>query len=448
MKFKSLSLRPWILDVLNKKQIYETTDIQTESFLSKNNGKTLIITSKTGSGKTLCFLINILNKIDIDKNNVQALILVPTKELANQIYTVFNEFARQQNKIRIKMLSNNVNFNEAYKSQIIIATPNKALDFVRDKNIKESIKFFVLDEADMLIDFGFYNTILNVFNEINNQYLIKYATSATLHESLANHLKRILTNAKVISTSDSIWLNDQISHNIIYQSNNIDPYDTLNKFLKTINPYFCIIFANTKNDANNIYKRMLENNYNVGLIHQDFFERKRKQIYRQILDNKFQYLVATDLIARGIDIPHADVVISFGLPLDTMWYIHRAGRIGRNKRNGYSYCIYRTSDDNLINNLTHKGIKWNFYLINKDLKIIPKNKELRIKKKIKFDEQTNNQIKKIIYTNSKRIKPGYKKKIKKQIHKIKQKVRHQNIEKKIKKILIKKNIKDSKKDRY
>jgi len=132
------------------------------------------------------------------------LILVPTKELANQIYTVFNEFVRQQNKLRIKMLSNNVNFNEAYKSQIIIATPNKALDFVRDKNIKESIKFFVLDEADMLIDFGFYNTILNVFNEINNQYLIKYATSATLHESLANHLKRILTNAKVISTSDSI----------------------------------------------------------------------------------------------------------------------------------------------------------------------------------------------------------------------------------------------------
>ncbi|MBP5256797.1 MAG: C-terminal helicase domain-containing protein, partial [Mycoplasma sp.] len=243
---------------------------------------------------------------------------------------------------------------------------------------------------------------------------------------------------------NSIWLNNQISHNIIYQSNNFNPFDTLIEFLKNINPYFCIIFTNTKKEANIIYNKMLELEYNVGLIHQDIYERKRKQIYRQILNNKFQYLVATDLIARGIDIPHADIVISFGLPSDTMWYIHRAGRIGRNKRNGYSYCIYRITDDGLINNLIHKGIKWNFFLINNESKLIAKNKELKIRKKLKFDEQTNNQIKKIIYTNSKKVKPGYKKKIKQQIYKIKQKVRHQNIEKKIKRTLIHKNINESK----
>lgn len=447
MKFKSLSLKPWIIDVLNSKHIYETTDIQTEAFLSNNSNKSLIITSKTGSGKTFCFVINILNKIDLDKKKTQALIIVPTKELANQVYMVLNDFAKQQKYLRIKMLANNINFNDAVKAQIVIATPTKALDFVRSQDIKSTVKFFVLDEADMLIDFGFYNTIIDVFNKINQQHLIKYATSATLHESLANHLKHILTNAKVVSTSDSIWLNEQISHNIVYQSNNNDPYDTLKKFLKTINPYFCIIFANTKNEANNIYKQMLENDYNVGLIHQDFYERKRKQIYRQILDNKFQYLVATDLFARGIDIPHADMVISFGLPSDTMWYIHRAGRIGRNKRNGFSYCIYRTSDDQLINNLIHKKIKWNFYLINKDLKLILKNKDLKLKKKIRYDEQTNNQIKKIVYTNSKKVKPGYKKKIRKQIHKIKQKIRHQNIEKRVKRILTNKNIQRSKKEK-
>ena len=447
MKFKSLSLKPWIIDVLNSKHIYETTDIQTEAFLSNNSNKSLIITSKTGSGKTFCFVINILNKIDLDKKKTQALIIVPTKELANQVYMVLNDFAKQQKDLRIKTLANNINFNDAVKAQIVIATPTKALDFVRSQDIKSTMKFFVLDEADMLIDFGFYNTITDVFNKINQQHLIKYATSATLHESLANHLKHILTNAKVVSTSDSIWLNEQISHNIVYQSNNNDPYDTLKKFLKTINPYFCIIFANTKNEANNIYKQMLENDYNVGLIHQDFYERKRKQIYRQILDNKFQYLVATDLFARGIDIPHADMVISFGLPSDTMWYIHRAGRIGRNKRNGFSYCIYRTSDDQLINNLIHKKIKWNFYLINKDLKLILKNKDLKLKKKIRYDEQTNNQIKKIVYTNSKKVKPGYKKKIRKQIHKIKQKIRHQNIEKRVKRILTNKNIQRSKKEK-
>ena len=176
-------------------------------------------------------------------------------------------------------------------------------------------------------------------------------------------------------------------------------------------------------------------------------ERKRKQIYKQITENKFQYLVATDLIARGIDLPNADMIISYGLPLDTMWYIHRAGRIGRYNKTGSSWCIYRVSDDNLINNLTNKSIRWNFYFINSSLKLIKKEKKLKLRKKLKFDEKVNNEIKKIINQNSKKVKPGYKKKIKKQIHKIKQKIRHENIEKRVKKVLTKKNIRDSKRQK-
>lgn len=447
MKFTSLNLKEWIIKVLNDKQIYETTDIQTQAFSSKNNNKSLIITSKTGSGKTLCFLINILNKIDINKNEVQALIIVPTKELSRQIYGLFIEFTKYQSNLRVKLLGKDQNKASIINSQVIIATPNKALEFVKSNNICKSIKYFVLDEADMLFDFGFYNTINETFKQIANFKLIKYATSATLHESLANHLKHILTNAIVVSISSSIWLNNQISHNIVYQSNNIDSHDTLNKFLKAINPYFCIIFVNTKKEANKIYNEMLAQNYNVCIIHQDLHERKRKQIYKQITENKFQYVVATDLIARGIDLPNADMVISFGLPLDTMWYIHRAGRIGRYNKTGSSWCIYRVSDDNLINNLINKGINWNFYFINSAFKLIKKDKKLKLRKKLKFDEKTNNQIKMIINKNSKKVKPGYKKKIRKQIFKIKQKIRHENIEKSVKKILLNKNIRDSKKQK-
>ena len=444
MKFTSLNLKEWIIKVLNDKHIYETTDIQSQAFSSKNRDKSLIITSKTGSGKTLCFLINVLNKIDLDRKEVQALIVVPTKELARQIYGLFVEFAKYENNLKVKLLGKDQNKTSVVSPQVIISTPNKALEFVKTNNINNSIKFFVLDEVDMLFDFGFYNTINEVFKQIKHPKLIKYATSSTLHESLANQLKHVLTNATVVSTSNSIWVNDQITHNIVYQSNNIDSYDTLKKFLKTRNPYFCIIFANTKKEANTIYNQMVEQGYNVGIIHQDLYERKRRQIYKQITENKFQYLVATDLIARGIDLPNADMIISFGLPLDTMWYIHRAGRIGRYNKTGSSWCIYRVSDDNLINNLINKGIRWNFYFINSSLKLIKKDKKLKLRKKLKFDEKTNNQIKMIISKNSKKIKPGYKKKIKRQILKIKQKIRHDNIEKSIKKILVKKNISDSK----
>ena len=276
MKFTSLNLKEWIIKVLNDKHIYETTDIQSQAFSSKNRDKSLIITSKTGSGKTLCFLINVLNKIDVDKKEVQALIVVPTKELARQIYSLFVEFTKYQNNLKIKLLGKDQNKASVINSQVIIATPNKALEFVKSNNIRNSIKFFVLDEADMLFDFGFYNTINEVFKQIKHPKLIKYATSATLHESLANQLKHILTNATVVSTSSSIWVNDQISHNIVYQSNNIDSHDTLKKFLKTVNPYFCIIFANTKKEANTIYNQMIEQGYNVGIIH--FINRTRPRL--------------------------------------------------------------------------------------------------------------------------------------------------------------------------
>ena len=189
MKFTSLNLKEWIIKVLNDKHIYETTDIQSQAFSSKNRDKSLIITSKTGSGKTLCFLINVLNKIDLDRKEVQTLIVVPTKELARQIYGLFVEFTKYQNNLKVKLLGKDQNKTSVVSPQVIISTPNKALEFVKTNNIKNSIKFFVLDEVDMLFDFGFYNTINEVFKQIKHPKLIKYATSATLHESLANQLK-------------------------------------------------------------------------------------------------------------------------------------------------------------------------------------------------------------------------------------------------------------------
>ena len=445
MKFNSLNLKPWIKEGLNNAKYFELTPIQ-EIVLTKTNiYQSLIITANTGTGKTLCYLLPVLNNINELDNYTQALIILPTKELANQVYAKIIELTKFNKNLKVKLLNtgdlkcaNNI-------AHVVVGTPTKVEMFCNLNKQQLKVKYFVLDEADMLIDQGFYNVILNVFNRVRTPKLICYAASATLHLSLANQLKKILGNTKVISNASSIWVNEKLTHSIVYQSNMRESLDTLSRLLKTINPYFCIIFANTKKECEDIYQMMLKQNYNVVLIHKDLRPRQRKQIFEKINNNQYQYVIATDLLSRGVDLPNVDLVISYGLPQDTKWYIHRAGRVGRYTKNGISYLIYKPNDDQLINNLINKKINWNFLLINKENKLIEKPFKLRTKKKMKLDYSANAEIKKIINQGSKKVKPGYKKKIQAQINKIKQRKRHEAIEKKVKQQLLLRNINRSKK---
>lgn len=449
MNFSSLKLQPWIINTLKELNITKTTDIQSVVFSKHNNDKSLLITAPTGRGKTICFSLNILNSIDFNTNKIQALIVLPTKELANQIYNHFLSFKQFNKKLSIKLLneSKSLKLSTNNAPQIIIGSPNKINDCVNINKHLIDIKYFVLDEADMLIDFGFYHTIENIFDKINSKQLKKYALSASLHHSLANQLKKFLGNTKVISTSDSIWINPQLNHYLIYENQHNNPMETLQRLLKIINPFFAIIFANTKKDANLIYEQMITADYNVALLHKDLTSRQRKGIFSKAKNNQFQYLIATDLMARGVDLPQADLVISYGLPSESIWYIHRSGRVGRYKDFGTSYVIYHNTDDYIINNLIKKGIKFKYLLINNHGQLIDKQFKLRLRKKIQFDLKTNNKIRSLVTKSLKRgVKPGYKKKLKAKINRIKQHSKHQYIEKKIKQQLLMENINRTKKE--
>lgn len=436
MNFSHLNLKLWILNCLQANKIITPTEIQSKTFEKDNKDKNLIITSPTGTGKSLCYLIPILNVVDLNNNSVQSIIILPTKELCWQVYNNLLQFKKFNNHLKIEVLSQGINCKKS-QPQIIIGTPQKILSFLNSAKFeKKFIKYLIFDEADILIDFGFYSIIVNILNKIRHKQLLIYVTSATLHNSLAHQLKNFITNAKIISCSSSIWLNDNLSHNIIYQTQtNAQPLDTLLKFVNIINPFFCIIFVNTKKEGELIYQNFIKLNMNAALIHKDIYERKRKQIYRGIIANKYQYLISTDLIARGIDLPFADIVISYGLPQDPMWYIHRAGRVGRNNKKANAFLIYKNSDDYLINRLIKRGIKWKFNII-KNNQLIEQPKKLKLLKKNLLDEDVNQEIKMIFNKGSKHIKPCYKKKIKNKIKKIKQKLRHKNIEAIIKKRLL------------
>lgn len=430
--------------------IEKLTKIQERAIPHALGYKSLVVTSQTGSGKTLCYLLPLLNRLNFNEHKIQGVIVLPTKELARQINSKLSEFKPFQHNLRTLLVIGNqdiklqVHSIKANPPQIIVGTVTRVLDLIKNHTINHNINTLVLDEVDMLIDLGFNKQVNEMFELVDSPDLIKFACSATTHYSLAQHLRHYLGNTKVINIDQSIWSNESITHHLVYSTGTFDMFATLQGLLKNINPYMCIIFANTKNIANDLYQKLLNHNVNVALLHKDLSIRQRKNIYREINKGHYQYLVATDLAARGLDINGVDVVISYGLPEDDIWYMHRIGRTGRVNAKGVAYTIYENGIDHRILRLSRKHIVWHYLFLNKEGALVEKPLKLHLQHKPRLDETTNRQIKMIIGTNSKKIRPGYKKKIRKQIHKIKQRKRHEFIEKKIKQHLLIKNIRASK----
>jgi ATP-dependent RNA helicase CshB len=320
MYFSGFNLEPFIKKTLSTLSISKATEIQEKTLPYLIKGKSLIITSCTGSGKTYCYLLPILNGIDFSIKKIQAIILLPTKELARQVYTKIIDFKKNEERLKATLLIGNMDINKQIQNvksnppQIIVGTVTRTLDLINKKIINRDISFFVIDEADMLLDLGFGKQVSQIFASINSFKLQKIACSATIHTSLANQFKNYLGNTIVVSSSESIWQNDNIKHKLIYARDNSNSLGTLMNFLKKINPYFCIIFANTIKEVDTIHNFLSHNGYRIGKLHKELTSRERKNIFRDINKNNYQYLVATDLASRGIDVEGADVVISYGLP--------------------------------------------------------------------------------------------------------------------------------------
>lgn len=229
----------------------------------------------------------------------------------------------------------------------------------------------------------------------------------------------------------------------MYTSDFTNPNATLLSLLNIIKPFCCLIFANTINESENIYTLMQEHNYNVCLINKNISTRKRKHLFHEINKHVYEYVVCTDLLARGVDISNIDTVINYGLPQDDRWYMHRVGRAGRNGKSGVAYTIYIKNIDTNINRLLKKHIQWSFYLL-KNNTMINKPLKLRLSKPPLLDAQTNKKIRQIINVNSRVVKPCYKKKIKLSIHSLKQQKKREYIEKKYADIRLHNNIQRTK----
>ncbi len=447
MKFESFNLKPDIIKALHALNYEEATSIQDIAIPKILKKENVIVKSETGSGKTHSFLIPILNNLTFDRG-IEALIIVPTNELAIQTYEFFKEFKDYFPSLAIKLIINGVGLKKGEQqlktnSQIIIATPTRLSYLLEDKSINlENCKTLVLDEADMLAETGFFGDIEKVYNKLNNPQIV--VLSATISQSVRDFLKKNLPNDLIIEDEKNS-LKNKITHYFI-NTKHIDLLESVEIFLKNINPYLLFIFANTKKEVNDIYLFLKKNKYKVGIISGELSLRERKAMLRRANNNDFQILVCSDLASRGIDVNDVSDVLSVNIPNNIEYYFHRAGRTARNGKEGNSYVFYNHDSLDKVNQLINLGIDPKYLKItNKELVI---DQKPETKKKMNYvNVELVKEINKVTSRiKTKNVKPNYKKKVRVEAEKVKRKYKRKMIKKEIRKELDKKFKSEGKKN--
>ncbi len=401
-----------IQSLIEKKRFKEFTPIQAKCFPVILSGKDVIGISATGTGKSHAFILPILQMIDESKNQVQAIITAPTRELANQLYKQVNEITEFDPEIRVKLISSGRDRARMVDSlgkqpHIVIGTVGRLTDlFVEEAVLRlDTAKILVIDEADMTLEMGFIDEVDQLCSRLPRKLQI-LVFSATIPAQLQPFLRKYMNRPVQIEATEKHDSNPRISH-VLVNCRHMSYQEKLLKILPGINPYVCLIFARTKDDVKATSTLLKENGYEVVEIHGDLTSRQRKQALKTINSDQATYIVCSDIMARGLDIASVSHVISLGLPGSLDFYIHRAGRTGRAGRDGISYVLYNASDVPQLKILRNKGIEFEYKDFRRGNWVEARAFDFKPQReKNEFDAE----VEKIARKPVKQVKPGYKKK--------------------------------------
>jgi len=347
MHFTDFKIDSSYLDILKKQGIINPTKVQEKVIPQVIAGNDMIVQSPTGTGKTLAYLLPILSLINQNSDDLQGLIIVPTRELALQISTVAKSLT-ENNNINILPLyggiSGSSQMNKLKKQpQLIVATPGRLIDHLRQNNITlNDIKFLVLDEADQLLLTGFKPEIdYVVLNSPGSRQTLFF--SATLPPQIKKLAYRYTCQPEYINYSQTHDEAEYISQEVILTTAR-QKFPTLEIVLDEENPYLAIIFCRTKRRANELLEKMKKYKFNVDVIHSDIAQNKRERILKSFRNGDLQYLIATDVAARGLDISYITNIYNYDVPETPEIYIHRIGRTGRAGESGVSSTFVTEED--------------------------------------------------------------------------------------------------------
>lgn len=426
-QFERYRFDGFIEQAIQDLKFHKPTKIQEKMIPLILKGESAIGQSQTGTGKTHAYLLPILQRINPAVQQVQAVIFAPTRELASQIYHEALKLIKHlpEGTIVIRNYTGGTDKQRTieklkHQPHIVIGTPGRIHDLVREQALfVHRASILVIDEADLMFDMGFIHDVDQVAGRMPTD-LEMYVFSATIPEKLKPFLKKYMENPMFEQVDPNLPSARNIQH-ILVPLKGRDKMDFLSFMLRSFNPFLAIVFVNTKQMADDVAERLIEKGLKVGRIHGNLNPRERKRMMKQIRDLEFQYIVATDLAARGIDIPGVSHIIHYELPRDLDFYIHRSGRTARAGNEGVSITIYEPSDEDAINRLEKQGMGFDYRDL-QDGEWIELPDWNRRKKRKKSGESTMTKAR-LFVKKPKKVKPGYKKKMKAEIEKIKKRER-------------------------
>jgi ATP-dependent RNA helicase CshB len=441
--FSAFNLSSALVNALKKQGYVEPSSVQSIVIPKALRGESLLAQSATGTGKTHAYLIPILEKTDKNLGRLQSIIVAPTRELARQIYEFAKVFERYYPHFKVRLFTSEaeVSQNEEGLSkapQMVIGTPGRLADILVDKHLLDlhNVRTVVLDEADMLLDLGYFDDIERLFSILKDPQTLVF--SATLKQNLRDELRKFV-KSDFEYEAEKTETSSLVSHHLV-DIKHADPKEALVSFLKIRRPYLCIVFASKKETVKAAYDYLVNNNLQAILFTGSLSDRSRKKALRQIKDNSCSIIVASDILARGMDIPYVSDVISLDLPSELEFYYHRAGRTGRFDKKGDSWVFYDDDSTTLPQQLIAAGTQFDFYSLRKgELKfdpvgLLPK-KKLSTKKAFVSEEELKEVKIAKATTRTSKVKPAYKKKRQWAIEKVKRKYRRKAIQKSVQKEL-------------
>jgi len=347
MNFIDFKINEEIVNVLKNSGITSPTPIQEQCIDIIKNGADIIAEAQTGTGKTLAFLIPIFENISIENNNVQALILTPTRELAIQItdeamklkkakdINILSAYGGKDIAAQIRKLKGNIH--------MIIATPGRLIDHLQRKTVDLSnLKTLVIDEADQMLLMGFKTEVETIIKDTpkTRQTL---CFSATIDQQVKKLAYKYMKDPLSIAVKKEGVTLANISQQVI-ETTDRNKQDALCKVLDIDRPYMAIIFCRTKVRVDVLEESMHNRGYNCVKLHSDILQSKRERIMKSFRNGDIQYLIATDVAARGLDISGVSHIYNYDIPENAESYIHRIGRTGRAGEKGYT-CLFVAKKD-------------------------------------------------------------------------------------------------------
>jgi ATP-dependent RNA helicase CshB len=405
-----------IKNAIEKLGYHTFTPIQKSMFDAYLKHEHIIGLAPTGTGKTHAYLLPIMNEIDPNLKAVQAVVCVPTNDLVIQVEKMAKTLGLEvdikayvSGKDRLRELDQLTK----RQPQLVIATPGKLEDYaIKENKLKiHTANYFVLDEADMMLDLDFITTLDKVFYSVKASHLWMF--SATLPDGLDKFITRYFGQSYRIDLKDPSVLN--ITHGLIMTKMENKDKDFLD-IISKINPYIGMVFVSKRETIDHVYNLLTESGYSAVKISGETKVKERKQILDQVRNLKYRFIVSSDIASRGIDLEGVTHVINYELPYQLEFYIHRSGRTGRANRSGIVYTLYTNQQARKIESIEKKGIRFKKFQLTKDdiVEIIKKPKGL--------SEEELDAIKKI--KKPTKVTPNYKKKNAEKIKKAKRIARY------------------------